>query len=245
MTAILVDDELKSTQILKRLLEEFCPQVNIVATAHSALEAVPLITSIQPDLIFLDVMMPELSGFDLLKMLPSLDFEIIFVTGYDSFAVDAIKFCAIGYVLKPIREQELIRAVEQARIKIMEKKENLRNKQLLHNLIHPNNPNNRIGIPTSTGLEFMEAGSIIRCEGIQRYTKVVNSEVDILSSYNLGEFKKLLETYNFFSPHKSHLISLDHIVRYNKEGLVEMSDGHQVPVARRRRQDFLEKMTRL
>lgn len=245
MNAILIDDESKATKILQNMLEEFCPQVKIVATADSAATALPLITIHQPDLLFLDVMMPEVSGFDLLRQLPNLDMEVIFVTSYDSFALDAIKFCAIGYILKPIRESELIIAVNKAQIKINEKKENFRNKQLLQNLVNPNSPNNKIGIPTDRGLEFMEAGSIIRCEGIQRCTKVVSNNSSILSSYNLGEFRKLLETYNFYTPHKSHLISLDHIVRYDKEGFIEMSDKEQVPVSRRRRQEFLEKMTRL
>ena len=245
MNAILIDDESKATKILQKMLEEFCPQVNVVATAESAVEAIPLIKRHQPDLLFLDIMMPEVSGFDLLRQLPNLDLEVIFVTSYDSFALDAIKFCAIGYVLKPIREVELITAVNQAQIKINDKKENLRNKQLLQNLINPTSPNNRIGIPTERGLEFMEAGKIIRCEGVQRCTKVISKDSSIVSSYNLGEFRKLLENYNFYAPHKSHLISLDHIIRYDKEGFIEMSDKEQIPVSRRRRQEFLEKMTRL
>lgn len=227
------------------MLEEFCPHVNVIATAESAAVAIPLITSLQPDLLFLDVMMPDATGFDLLKQLPNLDIEVIFVTSYDRFALDAIKFCAIGYVLKPIRESELIAAVNQAQVKINEKKENLRNKQLLQNLINPSSPNNKIGIPTSRGLEFMEAGSIVRCEGVQRCTKVINKDSSIISSYNLGEFRKLLETYNFYAPHKSHLINLDHIIRYDKEGFIQMSDNEQIPVSRRRRQEFLEMMTRL
>lgn len=116
---------------------------------------------------------------------------------------------------------------------------------MLQNLINPNSPSNKIGIPTARGLEFLEAGNIIRCEGVQRCTKVVSHQNSILSSYNLGEFRKLLESYNFYAPHKSHLISLDHIVRYDKEGFIEMSDQEQIPVSRRRRQEFLEKMTRL
>lgn len=245
MNAILIDDESKATKVLHNMLEEFCPQVNVIATADSAAMAIPLITKLQPDLIFLDVMMPEATGFDLLKKLPTLDIEVIFVTSYDSFALDAIRFCAIGYILKPIRESELIASVNQAQVKINDKKENLRNKQLLQNLVNPSSPNNKIGIPTSRGLEFMEAGSIIRCEGIQRCTKVVNKNDSILSSYNLGEFRKLLDSYNFYAPHKSHLINLDHIVRYDKEGFIQMSDNEQIPVSRRRRQEFLEMMTRL
>ena len=246
MNAIIIDDEQKAIQILSSFLLEYCPQVNIIDTANSLETGLHSITSHQPDLIFLDIEMPGGSGFDLLKKLPHLNFEIIFVTSHEDYAIEAIKFCAIGYILKPIREVELLAAVNQASFKISQKEENLRNKQLLQNLSNPLSQNNRIGIPTSRGLEFVETGAIIRCEGIQRYTKLIlKDSKTILSSYNLGEFRKLLESYHFYSPHKSHLISLDHIIRYDKEGTIEMSDGIIVPVARRRRQDFLEKMTRL
>ena len=246
MNAILIDDEHKAINMLDGLLREFCPQVNILSTASTIDSGLKAIINHQPDLVFLDIEMPGGSGFDLLKKLPHLNFEIIFVTSHQDYAVEAIKFCAIGYILKPIREVELISAVNQAQIKVNEKVENFRNKQLLQNLVNPNSTTNRIGIPTSRGLDFVETGNIIRCEGIQRCTKVVlKNSKSILSSYNLGEFRKLLESYNFYAPHKSHLISLHHIIRYDKEGTIEMSDGEVVPVARRRRQEFLEKMTRL
>ncbi len=246
MTAVLIDDEHKSINMLDGLLREFCPQVEILGVGSSIDLGIEAILKFQPDIVFLDIEMPGGSGFDLLKKLPHLNFEIIFVTSHEDYALDAIKFCAIGYILKPIREVELIASVNHAQIRVKEKVENFRNKQLLQNLINPQSTSNRIGIPTSRGLDFVETGSIIRCEGIQRCTKVIlNNSQSILSSYNLGEFKKLLESYNFYAPHKSHLISLDHIIRYDKEGTIEMSDGIIVPVARRRRQEFLEKMTRL
>lgn len=246
MNAIIIDDEEKAVQILNSLIEEYCPQIKILDTANSLETGLQSIAIHQPDLVFLDIEMPQGSGFDLLKKLPHLNFEIIFVTSHEDYAVEAIKFCAIGYILKPIREIELLAAVNQANFRINLKEENFRNKQLLQNLKNPNSQNNRIGIPTSRGLEFVETGAIIRCEGVQRCTKLILTENKaILSSYNLGEFRKLLEAYHFYSPHKSHLISLNHIIRYDKEGTIEMTDGVTVPVARRRRQEFLEKMTRL
>jgi two-component system LytT family response regulator len=246
MNAILIDDEQKAIQILKSLLQEYCPQINIIDTANSLEAGFHSISTHQPDLVFLDIEMPGGSGFDLLKKLPHLNFEIIFVTSHEDYALEAIKFCAIGYILKPIREMELLTAVNQASFRISQKEENLRNKQLIQNLSNPLSQNNRIGIPTSRGLEFVETGAIVRCEGVQRCTKLIlKDSKTIISSYNLGEFRKLLEAYHFYSPHKSHLISLDHIIRYDKEGTIEMTDGMLVPLARRRRQDFLEKMTRL
>ena len=246
MNAIIIDDEEKAIQILSGMLIEYCPKINILETANSFELGLQAILSSQPDVVFLDIEMPGGSGFDLLRKLPHLNFEIIFVTSHESYALEAIKFCAIGYILKPIREIDLIAAVNQAELKVKDKVENLRNKQLLQNLVNPLSNTNRIGIPTNRGLEFVEIGNIIRCEGAQSYTNVLlGNNKKILSSYNLGEFRKLLEPYQFYAPHKSHLVSISHIVRYDKEGTIEMVDGEIVPVARRRRQEFLEKMKRL
>jgi len=246
MRAILVDDEQSAIEVLKDMLNELCPQIEIITTVNSAEDAFRVINIERPDLVFLDVAMPRKSGFDLLRRLPKLDFEIIFVTGFDSYAIEAIKFCAIGYVLKPIQEEELIQAVAKAQQSINLKEQNQRNTQLLQNLLSPNAANNNIAIPTTSGLEFIRAGDIIRCEGVQRCTKVViKDRKPIVSSYNLGEFRKMLQNYGFYSPHKSHLISFAHIQRYDREGMLEMSDGTSIPVARRKRQEFLDQLTRM
>lgn len=246
MTAILIDDELPALSVLQDNLKTYCPQIQTLGTGTSAEEAMTLIQKHRPEIVFLDIEMPHESGFDLLRKMPRLDFEIIFVTGYDSYALQAIKFCAIGYILKPVRAEELIAAVNAAEMRVREKAEFNRNKQLLFNLTNPGHAANKLGIPTERGLEFVETAEIVRCEGIQRCTKVVlTGRKSIISSYNLGEFIKMLENYNFFAVHKSHLVGISHIVRYDKEGSLEMSDGASVPVSRRRRQDFLDKMTRL
>ncbi len=246
ITAILVDDEPKSRAVLEEKLRQYCPQVTVIGQVGDAAEAFSLITEKHPQLVFLDIAMPRESGFDLLKRLPSLDFEIIFVTGFGDYALDAIKFCAVGYVLKPIQTEELIAAVNHAHIRIEAKMENERNRQLLHNILNPGNANNRIGIPTMEGLEFVATSQIIRCEGLQKCTRVVVQETKgIVSSYNLGEFRKLLEDYGFFAVHKSHLINLSHIRKFDRESTVTMVDGSQVPVSKRKKQEFLEQLTRV
>ena len=243
---ILVDDEPRSTEVLRELLTELFPELHILGDADSAESAYRLITVQKPDLIFLDVAMPDESGFDLLRKLPDLDMEVIFVTGFNQFAIDAIKFCAIGYVLKPIRREELIEAVNRAKKQIESREEGNRNKQLIHNLLNPGNPQNRIGLPTSDGIEFVSINEIIRCEGIQGCTKAIfRHRKPLISSYNLGEFRQLLENYGFFSVHKSHLVNLSHIQRYDNEGFVTMSDGEKVPVARRKRTEFMQQLRRL
>ncbi|MFK7807054.1 MAG: LytR/AlgR family response regulator transcription factor [Saprospiraceae bacterium] len=239
--AILVDDEPKALKSLQNLLQKFCPDIEVVGTANSGEKAYELITGERPQLLFLDVAMPKESGFDLLKRLPSLDFEIIFVTGFDKYAIDAFKFSAIGYILKPIETSDLIKAVHNALARIKTKVENQRNEQLLLNINNAKSLDNKIGIPMMEGLEFVMVKNIIRCEALQRVTKIViQDQKDLISSYNLGSFIKLLEPYHFFASHRAHLINLAHVKRFHREGTVLMADDSTIPVSRRRRADFLE-----
>lgn len=241
ITAILVDDEPKALKSLQDLLLNFCPDIEVVAVANSAEEAYELITTKKPQLLFLDVAMPKESGFDLLQRLPSLDFELIFVTGFDKYAIDAFKFSAIGYILKPIESSDLVKAVHNASARIKLKTENQRNQQLLQNMNNSKSLDNKIGIPMMEGLEFVMVKNIIRCEALQRVTKIViQNQKSLVSSYNLGEFIKLLEPYDFFAPHRSHLINLTHVKRFHREGTIFMADDSTIPVSRRRRADFLE-----
>ncbi len=246
ITAVLVDDEKRAIQILKESLQKDFPDIRIVGTAQSADEAYTVITELKPSLVFLDVNMPEASGFDLLKKLPTLNFEIIFVTAHDEYAIDAIKFCAIGYLLKPIQQDDFKQAVHRAIKSVAEKQETDRNKLLLQNLINPGSQSNRIGIPSPEGLEFVSVQEIIRCEGVQRCTKIIFEErKNLVSSYNLGEFRRMLEDYGFYAVHKSHLVNMEHVIRYDKEGFVHMTDKANIPVARRKRQDFMQFLKRL
>lgn len=244
--AIIVDDEEFSRLLLKSKLEEYCPNVNIRELCASAEEAKVAIQKIEPDLVFLDIAMPDKTGIDLLRELPELNFEIIFVTGFNTFAIEAIQLSAIGYVLKPIQNDLLVDAVGHAVQRIQEKKENRRNKVFIQNIVNPDLSKKRIGIPTEEGLDFVSIEDIIRCEGYLKYTKVIlKSGKTLLSSYNIGEFRRLLENYNFFSCHKSHLINLLHIKKYMKEGTILMEDNSYVPVSKRRKTDFLKVLTRI
>lgn len=244
--AIIVDDEEYSRLLLKGKLEELCEEVDVVDMCASANEAKNAINKINPDLVFLDIAMPDKTGIDLLRELPELNFEIIFVTGFNSFAIEAIQLSAIGYVLKPIQNELLIEAVDHASERIMQKKENERNKVFIQNILNPDLSKKRIGIPTEDGLDFVSIEDIVRCEGYQKYTKVIlKSGKVLLSSYNIGEFRRLLENYNFYAVHKSHLINLLHIKKYMKEGSILMIDDSYVPVSKRRKTEFLRVLTRI
>jgi len=241
ITAILVDDEPKALKSIQVLLERYCPNIDVIGTCNSANEAYRLITQSDPQIVFLDIAMPKESGFDLLKRLPNLNFEIIFVTAFDTYAIDAFQFSAIGYLVKPIESSELIKSVYNACIQIDLKEENQRNRELLKNIANPRSSNNRIAIATMEGLEFVEVRNILRCEALQRITRIViKSGQEIISSNNLGEFIKLLEPYGFFACHRTHLINLKHIKRFHREGIITMMDDSTVPLSRRRKSEFME-----
>lgn len=243
--AVIIDDERKAAQVLDYKINELEYNIEIINKIYDPEEAISFLDNNEVDLVFLDIEMPVKSGFDVLKASKNLNFEIIFVTGYQNYAIQAIQFSAIGYVLKPVDEDDLIVAINHAKNKISEKKSKVRNQQLLDNLL-ANNKDKKIGIPTMYGLEFVSLYSIIRCEGLQKCTKVVVEQgKNIISSYNIGEFIKLLEQYDFFASHKSHLINLSRIQKYMKEGTIHMEDGSVVPLARRRKQIFLEKLEKV
>jgi two-component system LytT family response regulator len=244
--AIIIDDEEHARLNLKSKLNDYCPSVDITGMADGAEEGYKLIHEVKPDLVFLDVAMPGESGFDMLQRMDKLDFEIIFVTGFDSYAIDAISFCAIGYILKPIQTEILIKSVHNAEQRIRNRRASERNQQLLENLRQPGHTSNKIGVPTETGLEFVPTKDIIRCEGQQKLTKIIlSNDTHLYSSYNIGEFIRLLEPYGFFPIHRSHLVNLNRITKYNRDGMVTMEDGSVAPVSKRRRTEFLKQLTRV
>lgn len=202
--------------------------------ASSAEEGYQLILENQPDLLYLDMTMPQENGFELLKRLPNHTFELIFITGFDQ------------YVLKPIKNEEFIAATNNALRRINNKNQNYRITQLLDNLNRPLNLANKLGIPTCEGLEFIAAEDIIRCEGVQKCTIMYSMDGrKLISSYNIGEYKKMLEPYGFFVVHKSHIINPKHLKKYHKEGTITMSDNSNVPVSNRKKSEFLNALKRL
>jgi len=239
-TAILIDDEHKSLAILQRKLERLCPTITIIAATQNPSEGISLINSLQPNLVFLDIAMPEISGFDLLAKILKPDFELIFVTAFDNYAIEAIKHCAIGYLVKPVDNQDLIAAVSNATENLEEKSALQKNRLLIENLGVQSFQKKKIVIPAQEGLVFAKIENIIHCEGTEGYTKIyfVNQK-PILSSYSIGHFNKLLPQNDFYLIHKSHLINLHHIEKYLNEGYVVLQDNHKLPVSRSKRNDFL------
>lgn len=240
ITAVLIDDEPKALAILKNKLERKCPNVNIIGETQLPEEGLTLIKTLSPQLVFLDIAMPEMSGFDLLSKIDNPNFEIIFVTAFDDYAIDAINHCAIGYLVKPVDNQDLINAVNKAILNIEDKTALDKNKLLIENLGVQKFQKKKIVIPTQEGLEFVKIRSIIHCEGEDGYTKIhIKDRKPMLSSNSVGHFNRLLENQDFYLVHKSHLINLHHIDKYLNEGYVLLDDNHKIPVSRNRRSEFL------
>lgn len=242
ITALLIDDERKAIAILKNKIERLCPNVSIVGETQNPHEGLALIATLKPQLVFLDVAMPEMSGFDLLKEIETPTFEIIFVTAFDNFAIDAIKCCAIGYLVKPVDNQDLIDTVNKATNNIKDKNSLEKNRVLIENLGVKTFQDKKVIIPTQEGLEFIEINEILRCEGTDGYTTIFfKNRKSMLSSSSIGHFSKMFENHDFYLVHKSHLINLIYIDKYLNEGYVVIS-GENIPVSRNRRSDFLNSL---
>lgn len=237
---IIVDDESKLREVLAIKLKKNCPDIEVVGLAKDVPEAYQMIYTKKPDVIFLDISMPGESGFELLKRFDKIEFEIIFATGYNEFALDALKVSAVDYLLKPIKTSELITAVERAGKRIAEKRQVQNIDLLKYNIDHLGDQRSKIAIASGDTYRFVEVIEVIRCEGWQKYTRIFLRDGGmIVSSYNIGHYKDMLESYGFFNCHKSHLINKNHIKSYSKDGLLTMSDDSSVPVSRRKREEFM------
>lgn len=242
LRALIVDDEANNRENLRLALDAYCPEVEVVAEADSALTALDRIKEVRPDLVFLDIAMPLGSGFDLLESLPRIDFEIIFVTAYDQYAIRAIKFAAVDYLLKPINALELKQAVERVQIKRQQQQSQGQLQALLHNL---QQQEKKIALPQSDHIEFVAVNSIIRCRGDRNYTHFyLKDGRELLVSRTLKEYVDLLDDSSFFRVHQSHLVNLDCVQKYRKRdgGMLITTDGAKIPVARARKEELLARL---
>jgi two-component system, LytTR family, response regulator len=242
LKAILIDDELSSLQNLQRKLTEFCPDVNIVATAQKPEDAILLIQQHKPDVIFLDIEMPRMNGFRMLDEIGEFDFDIIFTTAYNHYAVDAIRISAFDYLMKPIAIKDLQNAVERlAKHRQLQTKDKLG--VLKNSLNTTKSQEEKIVIPTSEGLEFIPIHTILHIESSSNYSKIYfQNGKSILVTKLLKDFEDMLLPYRFYRIHNSHLINLKYIEKYIKGegGQVRLTNGTVIDVARRKKEEFLK-----
>lgn len=241
--ALIVDDEPYCCEALATLLED-CPEVEIAAVCHTAEEALSAIKKYSPEIVFLDVEMPKMNGFEMLEQLPSVNFEIIFTTSYDQYALKAIRFSAIDYLLKPVDSDELQKAVK----KVIQRSQKPIAQQLeiLMQKIHsPSTPISKIAMPTMEGLQMIQVEQIISCESDSNYTilHLKGKNKKVVSS-TLKEIEELLEDHAFARVHRCYLVNLNEIEKYVKGegGYVIMSDGSSVDVSRNKKEVLLKKL---
>ena len=242
-TTLIVDDEAHARESLSKLLSLNYPDIQVLGTASSADEAYEKIIKLNPDLLFLDVEMPNGTGFDLLTRFAKPMFKVVFVTGFDQYALNAIKFSALDYLLKPVNAKELKETVEKAVYQLSNQSGLGDLKNLLSTLQNPRSRKNKLAIPTQQGLEMIEIQEIMRCEAANGYTIIhLRNGKPLLSSRDLKTYQELLEDYDFFRIHDSHLVAHLHLQKVLNEdgGIVVMRNEVKLPIARRRKSDFLE-----
>ena len=245
---IIVDDEKGCRDTLESLLQDF-PEINIVATVNSIELAQEAITNLQPHLVFLDIEMPGGTGFEMLEKLNTINFDIIFTTAYDQYAIKAIKYSALDYLLKPIDPSELEGAIQRFSSKKHDQDLiNNKFKTLLNNL-GGETSHQKIAIPDGEGLSFVKIKEIVRfqSEGSYTYLHTLGNPKPLLISKPIGDYQEMLTNEPFVRVHRSHLINLQHVDKYIKGegGVAIMSDQSKVEVSRRKKNDFIEALSAL
>ena len=247
LRTFIVDDEQNAVDFISCIIKEYFPALEVAGKANNVAEGIAGINELQPDLVFLDVEMPNATGFDLLANFPEKKFDVIFITAFNHYAIRAIKFSAVDYILKPVNITEFIEAVSRV---IKKRSDNTRSsnetfKVLMENLktSHPS----RLAIPTSDGMEYLNPREIIRIEADRSYSWFyLAGNRKILVSKHLKEFQDLLDERNFFRSHNSHLINLKFVRKFIRKdgGYIEMLDGAEIPVSRNKKDIFLISMSK-
>ncbi len=243
MKVIIIDDEARARKSIADLLK-FSPQdISLVAEAESVASGFAVITTHKPDLIFLDINMPDGTGFDLLKKLDNINFKIIFITAYEEYAVQAFEFSAIDYILKPVDPKKLFEAINRAHQLVEQENISLKLNALFANLENSASENKKLILKTSESIYVVNTDDIIRCESDAGYTQFyLLDDKRIIVSCNLKDYEEMLDGYGFYRIHQSHLINLKYIDHYSKTegGAVVMKDNSELPVARRKKESFLK-----
>jgi two-component system LytT family response regulator len=245
MDVVIIDDEVKVRNTIRTLVEEHFPGIRIMASVGSISEGFDAIVKYKPDLLFLDIELPDGTGFDLLKRFPQLTFKIIFVTGHQEYALDAIRVSALGYMLKPVDPDDLIRAVEKAGEIISHEEQMLKFQALAENM-QGRKVLKRIILHTSDHLQLVSVHDIVRAEADSNYTTFyLSGSKHILVSRTMKEFESLLSGSGFIRVHQSHLVNIDHIDRFVRKdgGYLLLKDGVKIPVSPNLKKQVLHTLT--
>ncbi len=239
--AIIIDDETKGRIALKQKLHDYCKNIEVIGEAENGEQGMQLIKKLQPQIVFLDIEMPRMDGFEMLQQIPHKNFHLIFTTAYDQYAIKAIKYAAFDYLLKPIDIEELKTAI--TKINSNPTFDTEKKLETLQQNLQAKNNFNKIAIHTLQGLLFFNISDIIHLEAQSNYTVLYfANHPKLTASRTLKEFEDLLPIDTFFRPHHSHLINLNFIKKYIKGdgGQIEMQNGDYIDVSRRKKEEFLK-----
>jgi two-component system LytT family response regulator len=245
--SVLVDDELNSCEILSWQLKEFCPDIQIVNVCTDPFKALDAIRNKKPDLVFLDIQMPHMNGFELLKKLMPISFDVIFVTAYDQFAVKAFEFSALDYLMKPIEREDLVKAVSRVRVNHPSDE---RLQLLLDQLesLKRNEKIKRLAISTADSYHFVNIDEIVCCESERNYTKIhLVDGKNIMISKTMKTIEGILDLPHFFRTHQSYLVNLNHVKKFNRDsgGYVVMSNGMTITVSKNKKDELFERFAKI
>ncbi len=240
--AVIVDDEDNSLEALTILLQKYCPDVQVIGSAQTVASAIELIDTLKPELVFLDIALPDGQGFEVLEEVGYTGFEVIFTTAYDQYALKAFDFSALDYLLKPISAEKLQQSVE--RFEKIRKEENYEDRvSVLKDSL--NNRNERIILSSMDGFDVYKIADIIRCEANGSYTTFyIKSGQRVITSKTLNNFERLLSDLSFVRVHSKHLINLEFVKKYisGRGGYIVFEDGSQVDVSERKKKEFIMRM---
>ena len=242
LTAVLIDDEPNALEVLRLLLQRYCTYVQVLACCDSAQKGMEAIKSLKPNLVFLDIEMPQKNGFDVLTETAAEHYQVIFTTAYNQFAIKAFKVSAVDYLLKPIDILELQSAVEKARKRQEQEDSSLQIRQLLHNLTGHGRPLQKVAIPVGDGMQLMPPNDIIRAESDSNYTHLfLTSGKKISLAKTLKDVEERMGGYPFFRLPQSHLVNLNHVVKIYKgeNGYIITTDGAQIAISRAKKDAFM------
>jgi two-component system, LytTR family, response regulator len=247
LRTLIVDDEDHMRDSLTRLLAKHCPQVDVAGEANDVSSGIKAINAVHPDLVLLDIQMGDGTGFDLLNSLPVIDFKVIFITAYDHYALQAFRFSAVDYLLKPVNPEMLAEAVERAG-QLIQEHHNIQMQALQENLRNIKLQEKKIILKTTDNIYLLGLKDIICCESDNNYTGIFTSDgKKILISKTLKEYDTLLTGCGFYRVHKSFLINLAHIQRFEKQdgGFIVLTNDMKIPVASRKRDEMLELLEKM
>lgn len=246
MKAIIVDDERSNLENVSALLKKYCPRVNVVAVAMEIFEAEQLINQHQPDLLLLDIQLGEHTGFDLLSMLPVKEFEVVFITAFDRYGIEAVKFAALDYLLKPVVISDLVLAVNKAAEKMQMRERSQQLQFLLNHIRSGESAPSKIALPMLHEIRYISVDDIVRCKADNSYTFFYLSSGEcILISRSIKEYNDLLKPLGFLRAHQSHLVNKRYVKSWLKEdgGCLLLTSGEKIPVSRPNRSHIQQELS--